>query len=109
MLLLYLIINVTVSGTFITLYLLLMQAFHRHIPIVIRALGQSYSQLLQIISDPPQGSENLLALVGSISISILKIYFDIGIHFFCLFFNDTDSFVFWQGAANTDSRGNSFS
>ncbi|XP_039023545.1 uncharacterized protein LOC120156222 isoform X2 [Hibiscus syriacus] len=39
------------------------QAFHRHIPIVIRALGQSYSQLLQIISDPPQGSENLLTLV----------------------------------------------
>ncbi|XWS14864.1 hypothetical protein CRYUN_Cryun35bG0045300 [Craigia yunnanensis] len=39
------------------------QAFHRHIPIVIRALGQSYSHLLQIISDPPQGSENLLTLV----------------------------------------------
>ncbi|PPR91219.1 hypothetical protein GOBAR_AA29463 [Gossypium barbadense] len=37
--------------------------FHRHIPIVIRALGQSCSQLLQIISDPPQGSENLLTLV----------------------------------------------
>ncbi|PPD66498.1 hypothetical protein GOBAR_DD36622 [Gossypium barbadense] len=39
------------------------QAFHRHIPIVIRALGQSDSQLLQIISDPPPGSENLLTLV----------------------------------------------
>ncbi|XVF36517.1 hypothetical protein REPUB_Repub19eG0064800 [Reevesia pubescens] len=39
------------------------QAFHRHIPIVIRALGQSYSHLLRIISDPPQGSENLLTLV----------------------------------------------
>ncbi|XWS24027.1 hypothetical protein CRYUN_Cryun28dG0066000 [Craigia yunnanensis] len=39
------------------------QAFHRHIPIVIRALGQSYTQLLQIISDPPEGSENLLTLV----------------------------------------------
>ncbi|WRX29805.1 Symplekin/Pta1 [Theobroma cacao] len=39
------------------------QAFHRHIPIVIRALGQSYSQLLRIISDPPRGSENLLTLV----------------------------------------------
>ncbi|KAG4214486.1 hypothetical protein ERO13_A01G125300v2, partial [Gossypium hirsutum] len=38
-------------------------AFHRHIPIVIRALGQSDSQLLQIISDPPPGSENLLTLV----------------------------------------------
>ncbi|MBA0595622.1 hypothetical protein Gorai_012485, partial [Gossypium raimondii] len=37
--------------------------FHRHIPIVIRALGQSCSQLLQPISDPPQGSENLLTLV----------------------------------------------
>ncbi|KAK8649068.1 hypothetical protein V6N13_129804 [Hibiscus sabdariffa] len=39
------------------------QAFHRHIPIVIRALGQSYPQLLRIISDPPHGSENLLTLV----------------------------------------------
>ncbi|XP_024930588.3 uncharacterized protein LOC107421396 isoform X3 [Ziziphus jujuba] len=39
------------------------QAFHRHIPILIRALGSSYSELLHIISDPPQGSENLLALV----------------------------------------------
>ncbi|XP_039055422.1 uncharacterized protein LOC120198113 isoform X2 [Hibiscus syriacus] len=39
------------------------QAFHRHMPIVIRALGQSNSQLLRIISDPPQGSENLLTLV----------------------------------------------
>ncbi|CAJ1973959.1 unnamed protein product [Sphenostylis stenocarpa] len=38
-------------------------AFHRHIPIVVRALGQSYSELLRIISDPPQGSENLLTLV----------------------------------------------
>ncbi|KAF3447440.1 hypothetical protein FNV43_RR12626 [Rhamnella rubrinervis] len=39
------------------------QAFHRHIPILIRALGSSCSELLQIISDPPQGSESLLALV----------------------------------------------
>ncbi|KAL6297217.1 hypothetical protein ACE6H2_005359 [Prunus campanulata] len=39
------------------------QAFHRHIPILIRALGSSYSELLNIISDPPQGSENLLMLV----------------------------------------------
>ncbi|XP_034199379.1 uncharacterized protein LOC117614614 isoform X5 [Prunus dulcis] len=38
-------------------------AFHRHIPILIRALGSSYSELLNIISDPPQGSENLLMLV----------------------------------------------
>ncbi|KAG5048627.1 hypothetical protein JHK85_009730 [Glycine max] len=39
------------------------QAFHRHVPVVVRALGQSYSELLHIISDPPQGSENLLTLV----------------------------------------------
>ncbi|XP_020962203.1 symplekin isoform X3 [Arachis ipaensis] len=39
------------------------QAFHRHIPILLRALGQSYTELLHIISDPPQGSENLLTLV----------------------------------------------
>ncbi|KAK2392464.1 HEAT repeat-containing protein [Trifolium repens] len=39
------------------------QAFHRHIPNLVRALGQSYSELLHIISDPPKGSENLLILV----------------------------------------------
>ncbi|CAL0305619.1 unnamed protein product [Lupinus luteus] len=39
------------------------QAFHRHIPILVRALGQSHSELLQFISDPPQGSENLLTQV----------------------------------------------
>ncbi|KAM4087276.1 hypothetical protein ACJW30_10G166100 [Castanea mollissima] len=39
------------------------QAFHRHIPILIRSLGSSCSELLHIISDPPQGSENLLTLV----------------------------------------------
>ncbi|KAF7817075.1 Symplekin isoform A [Senna tora] len=39
------------------------QAIHRHIPILVRALRQSYSKLLHIISDPPQGSENLLTLV----------------------------------------------
>ncbi|KAL5074040.1 hypothetical protein RYX36_013024 [Vicia faba] len=39
------------------------QAFHRHIPNLVRALGQSYSELLHIISDPPKGSENLLTLV----------------------------------------------
>ena len=33
---------------------MLLQAFHRHIPIVVRALGQSYSELLHIISDPQQ-------------------------------------------------------
>ncbi|KAG2297743.1 hypothetical protein Bca52824_044412 [Brassica carinata] len=39
------------------------QAFHRHIPILIRELGSSYKELLHIISDPPKGSENLLTLV----------------------------------------------
>ncbi|KAL7619282.1 hypothetical protein Lser_V15G00028 [Lactuca serriola] len=39
------------------------QAVHRHVPILIRALGPSYSDLLSIISDPPQGSENLLTQV----------------------------------------------
>ncbi|CAI9266398.1 unnamed protein product [Lactuca saligna] len=39
------------------------QAIHRHVPILIRALGPSYSDLLSIISDPPQGSENLLSQV----------------------------------------------
>ncbi|CAK7347323.1 unnamed protein product [Dovyalis caffra] len=31
------------------------KAVHRHIPILIRALGSSYSELLRIISDPPEG------------------------------------------------------
>ncbi|KAH7847088.1 hypothetical protein Vadar_021712 [Vaccinium darrowii] len=39
------------------------QAIHRHIPILMRALGSSYSDLLYIISDPPQGCENLLTQV----------------------------------------------
>ncbi|XP_050378801.1 uncharacterized protein LOC126796082 [Argentina anserina] len=39
------------------------QAFERNIPVLIRALGSSNSDLLHIISDPPQGSENLLMLV----------------------------------------------
>ncbi|KAI3819887.1 hypothetical protein L1987_13740 [Smallanthus sonchifolius] len=39
------------------------QAIHRHVPILVRALGPSYSDLLKIISDPPQGSENLLSQV----------------------------------------------
>ncbi|KAL8487780.1 hypothetical protein ACS0TY_024198 [Phlomoides rotata] len=38
------------------------QAVHRHIPVLMRALG-SYSELLHIISDPPQGSEDLLIQV----------------------------------------------
>ncbi|GAA0142537.1 kinase [Lithospermum erythrorhizon] len=39
------------------------QAVLRHIPILIRALGSSYSDLLCIISDPPSGSEHLLTQV----------------------------------------------
>lgn len=39
------------------------QVVHRHVPILVRNLGTSYSELLRIISDPPQGSENLLMLV----------------------------------------------
>ncbi|KAF4358642.1 hypothetical protein G4B88_007892 [Cannabis sativa] len=41
------------------------QAFHRHMSILLRALGSSNSQLLSIISDPPPGSDNLLMLVSS--------------------------------------------
>ncbi|CDY11784.1 BnaC03g57940D [Brassica napus] len=41
----------------------MVQAFHRHLPILIRELGSSYKELLHIISDPPKGSENLLTLV----------------------------------------------
>ncbi|KAF3787408.1 hypothetical protein EJ110_NYTH23197 [Nymphaea thermarum] len=36
---------------------------HRHIPILVRNIGSSYSELLHIISEPPHGSENLLILV----------------------------------------------
>ncbi|KAK1276811.1 hypothetical protein QJS04_geneDACA001504 [Acorus gramineus] len=39
------------------------QAVNRHIPILLRTLGSSYSELLRIISDPPPGSESLLMLV----------------------------------------------
>ncbi|XP_050213474.1 uncharacterized protein LOC126664901 [Mercurialis annua] len=39
------------------------QAVHRHIPILIRALGSACSELLHVISDPPEGCENLLMLV----------------------------------------------
>ncbi|KAK9166135.1 hypothetical protein Scep_001326 [Stephania cephalantha] len=39
------------------------QAIHRHVPILMKNLRASYSQLLPIISNPPQGSENLLMLV----------------------------------------------
>ncbi|PHU20573.1 hypothetical protein BC332_11724 [Capsicum chinense] len=39
------------------------QAVHRHMPVLIRAIGSSCSELLHIISDPPQGCENLLTQV----------------------------------------------
>ncbi|XP_026428427.1 uncharacterized protein LOC113324320 isoform X2 [Papaver somniferum] len=39
------------------------QAVHRHIPNLVRNLGSSCPEFLRIISDPPQGSENLLMLV----------------------------------------------
>ncbi|XP_038898452.1 uncharacterized protein LOC120086087 isoform X2 [Benincasa hispida] len=39
------------------------EAVHEHIPNLITALGSSDSELLRIISDPPPGSEHLLALV----------------------------------------------
>ncbi|CAN4122441.1 unnamed protein product [Withania somnifera] len=39
------------------------QAVHRHMPILIRAIGSSCSEMLHIISDPPQGCENLLTQV----------------------------------------------
>lgn len=45
-----------------------MQAIHRHVPILIRALGPSYIELLKIISDPPKGSENLLTQVCILSL-----------------------------------------
>ena len=56
----------------------LIQAFDRHIPVLIRALGSSNSDLLHIISDPPQGSENLLMLVGIVC--LITIIFN-----FCFF------------------------
>lgn len=63
---------------------------HRQIPVLTGALGSSCSEVLQIISDPPQGSENLLTQVilsvlddlNSWSIYILN---------FCSF-NDSDMF-----------------
>lgn len=65
-----------------------MQAVHRHIPILIRALGSSYSELLHIISDPPQGSEHLLTQVCS----FFELYgLNLFLFFtFFLFLNDAD-------------------
>ncbi|XP_057851293.1 uncharacterized protein LOC131061569 [Cryptomeria japonica] len=39
------------------------QAVHRHIPTLVRAIGSSSSELLEIISDPPHGSESILMQV----------------------------------------------
>ncbi|ONK67776.1 uncharacterized protein A4U43_C05F3650 [Asparagus officinalis] len=39
------------------------QSIHRHIPGLIRTLGPSDPKLLQMISEPPEGSENLITLV----------------------------------------------
>ncbi|XP_011074295.1 symplekin isoform X1 [Sesamum indicum] len=39
------------------------QAVHRHISVLMRAMGSSFSQLLSIISNPPHGSEDLLTQV----------------------------------------------
>ncbi|GER40234.1 HEAT repeat-containing protein [Striga asiatica] len=39
------------------------QAVHRHMAVLVRALGSSYSELLLIISNPPNGSEDLLIQV----------------------------------------------
>lgn len=39
------------------------QAVHRHIPTLVRAIGSSSSELLQILSDPPHGSESILLQV----------------------------------------------
>lgn len=64
--------NPTSSFLFILLFDL-MQAIHRHIPIIIGALGPLYPELLSIISDPPEGSENLLTQVGSFSIFFLPL------------------------------------
>lgn len=43
----------------------LSQAVHRHIPILFRTIGSSSQELLQLIADPPAGSENLLLQVGT--------------------------------------------
>ncbi|KAH6757479.1 hypothetical protein C2S51_038809, partial [Perilla frutescens var. frutescens] len=39
------------------------QAVHRHMHVLMRALGLLYSELLHIISNPPSGSEDLLTQV----------------------------------------------
>ncbi|KAG0458495.1 hypothetical protein HPP92_023324 [Vanilla planifolia] len=39
------------------------QSIHRHVPIMLRNLGPSSNVLQYIISDPPEGCENLISLV----------------------------------------------
>ncbi|XP_017699952.2 uncharacterized protein LOC103713953 isoform X3 [Phoenix dactylifera] len=39
------------------------QSIHRHVAVLVRTLGSSYPELLHMISDPPEGSENLIMLV----------------------------------------------
>lgn len=39
------------------------QAVQRHVPTLVRTLGSSSSELLDIISDPPEGSESLIMQV----------------------------------------------
>ncbi|KAH7686188.1 Symplekin/Pta1 protein [Dioscorea alata] len=39
------------------------QSVHRHLPALVRTLGPSYSEILHIVSNPPEGSEDLIMLV----------------------------------------------
>ncbi|KAH7446302.1 hypothetical protein KP509_01G050700 [Ceratopteris richardii] len=39
------------------------QAAHRNMPVLIRTIGSNSSDLLQLLSDPPHGSKNLILLV----------------------------------------------
>eukprot|EP00250_Pteridium_aquilinum_P020689 c24907_g1_i2 orf=865-4929(-) len=39
------------------------QAAHRNMPVLVRTIGTTSSELLQLLSDPPPGSKNLLLLV----------------------------------------------
>ena len=41
-------------------------------PVLIRTIGPAAPDLLQIISDPPPGSKNLVLLVGFLSVEAFK-------------------------------------
>lgn len=75
------------AAIFYTLFFLIscmMQAVHRHIPILVRTMGPS-SDLLKIISDPPMGSEDLLMQVAIIILEFSSYYAEgcsINIYFF---------------------------